>query len=200
MHKVENDFLDLLGQDAATFEKVELNDLLDTITYLGAKYQQLLVDTLAEKDAASSGDLSDSIKALEVRVNGKVYTVDIEAKDYAKFVDNGVDGWARSRGSIYKFKTKGVLPNSPHVKAMKKYLEREQKSSTDKYSITKRERKGKQIIDFKTRTAMRAAYMVKRFGIPATHFWTEATAEMERIVEDELGVALKVDIINNLTK
>jgi exopolyphosphatase/pppGpp-phosphohydrolase len=34
-------------------------------------------------------------------------------------------------------------------------------------------------------------------GIKATHFWRDATNEFSSIVEKELGMAVKIDIINN---
>ena len=199
-HAQTLDFLDLTGADRSGFDHVELTDIKDTVEFLGVAFVQLLADEMDKKDVSSSGDLQDSIKPRELVQNGDTIRVDIEADEHFSYQDEGVDGWAKSRGSRFKFKTKGVLATSDHVKSMKDYLSREGASSLNKYKITAREKKGGSIIDTSTRAAMTAAYMTKRYGIKAKHFTEPAKAAIELQAETELGIALKVDIINNLTR
>jgi hypothetical protein len=193
-------FLDLLGESQELFEPVKLDSLASSLAWLAANYADKLTKRLNEADASSSGDLADSIVPLDVEILGTVYSVAIEAKKYADFIDEGVSGWANDRGSRFKFKTRGVDPKGPMVKSIKAYLLREGKISRNtKVAVSKREAKRGAITDATTRAAISTAYMIKRQGIAPTHFWRNATADMAQLVEKELGAALKVDIINNLS-
>lgn len=201
LHFLEGNELDLMGESKQDFTVMSLTDITDTLAYLGALYAQKLAENLNDADATSSGFLADSIVPLDVRVMGSVYTVEIQAATYAKFIDEGVDGWAKSRGSQYKFKTKGVHPDSDMVKSVKAWLLREGSFSRNvRTQLSKRESRQKSITDASTRAAMTVSYMIKRQGIKPTRFWSKATAEMTSIVERELGKALKVDIINAIVE
>ena len=191
-------FLEDFGSDKAGFEQVKLDAITDRLQLLGMQYAQLLADSLKDKEADSSGEGGDSIKALEVQVNGSVYTVEIEGKEYLSYIDEGVDGWEKSRGSRFKFKTKGVDPKGKMVKSIKAYLKREGKMQQSKYATLNKKRKPKRSIE--DMNAARTAYMIKRFGIKPNHFWRDATIEMEKIIEQELGETVKIAIINNIMK
>lgn len=198
-HGKDLGFIDLLGDKVQNYEKVQLTDILQTVEFLGAQYALLAAEEMKAKDATSSGDGADSIQPLAVTVNGDIYTVEIEAERYLSYVDAGVDGWANSRGSIYRFKTKGVDPNGAMVKSVKSWLSREGKMAQSKYAVMNRGGKQRSsITDFSTRQAMTTAYMIKRQGIKAKHFFRDATKRLEEIAMRELGIAVKVDIINNL--
>ena len=172
----------------------------DSLAYLGLVYTKKLTDRLTKVGSISSGALEDSIRASEVRTNGSVLTVDIYANEYASYLDEGVNGWALSRGSNFQFKTKGVNPNGAMVASIKEYLAREKKIGTIKNRpVNNRERKRQSIRDATTQQAISVAYMIKRQGIKPTHFWRDATAEMTALVAAEFAVALKIDIINALT-
>jgi len=80
------------------------------------------------------------------------------------------------------------------VKSVKDYLVRENKISQSKYAVLNK--KGK-VKDRQIQAATTVAYMIKRMGIKATHFWRDATTEFSSIVEKELGMSVKIDIINN---
>jgi hypothetical protein len=198
-HLINSGTLDLIGEDKSGYQVIELNDLAETMAWLGALYVQKLTENLNKADATSSGKLADSIIPLDVKIFGSVYTVEIEAAKYAKFLDEGVDGWAKSRGSQYQFKTKGVDPKGEMVKEVKAWLMREGRMSRNvKTQLSNRETKQKSIVDASTRQAISVAYMIKRQGIKPTHFWKDTARQMKSIVEVELGKALKVDIINSI--
>ena len=203
MNKVQHEalsegFFDLLGQDSQSFEEVKLTDTAKTIVQLAANYANLIVEKLNQKDAASSGALADSVQPTELEFDGVTYTIKIQAKGYISFVDQGVNGWAVNRGSVYSFKTKGVDHNGEMVKSIKAYLKREGASARNvKVGISKRENKGMSADD---RNAITAAYMIKRQGIEPKRFLSDATSEMEVIIKSEFGAAFKIDLINNLTK
>jgi len=201
LHFLNGDQIDLLGEEQQDFKPIKLTDLADTMAWLAALYTQKLAENLNKADATSSGFLADSIIPLDVKVLGSVYTVEIQAATYAKFIDDGVDGWAKSRGSKYKFKTKGVDPQGEMVKSVRAWLIREGGFSRNvRTQLSKRETKQKRITDSMTQRAVSVAYMIKRQGIKPTRFWSNTTKEMKRIVEIELGKALKVDIINSIVE
>jgi len=199
LHFLEGNEIDLMGEEQV--KPIKLNDLADTMAYLAALYTQKLAESLNKADATSSGFLADSIIPLDVKILGSVYTVEIQAATYAKFIDEGVDGWAKARGSKYKFKTKGVDPNGEMVKSVKAWLLREGSFSQNvRTQLSKRESRQQSITDSATRKSISVAYMIKRQGIRPTKFWSNTTKDMARVVEQELAKALKVDIINSIVE
>ena len=191
--KTDDSFLESLGTDKSEFEFVETQDKL---TQLAAQYSVMLANKLKAKDIASSGALGDSIRPLSIEVKGNIYSVEIVAKNYASYIDEGVDGWKESRGSRFKFKTKGVDPESAMVKNILKWKKFEKRKARDKYKdTTEREKKAPK--DVRLQAAVTTAYMIKRMGVKPTHFWRDATNEFKVILEKELGMAVKIDIINN---
>jgi hypothetical protein len=198
---IEEGFLDLLAEDKNNFSEAKFDSVADTLGYLAVKYIDTLRTQIDKKDIVSSGKLADTMKPTEVELNGAVYTVGILAKDYASYEDEGVDGWAKSQGSRFKFKTKGVNPQGEMVKSIKDWLSREGASARNvKVGISSRERKGMKVQDATTKAAVTTAYMVKKYGIKPSHFWRDATNEMVVYVQSSLGAALRIDIINNLTQ
>lgn len=199
-------FIDLIGESKSGFEVVKFSALADTLAYVAAVYADKLTKQLVAKDADSSGALADSIIPLDVVIFGNVYSVSIEAKKYAKFIDEGVNGWAQSRGSQYSFKKgtrkrgEAFTGKSAMVDSLKTWLVNESKISrlTKKITVSDREKMRAAIKDTSLQGAITAAYMIKRFGIKPTHFWQDATKEMDAVIKKEFSAALKVDIIDNL--
>lgn len=191
MASINLDWLEDSGTAKTEFVAVGTQDKL---TQLAAQYSIALAKKLGDVDASSSGELADSIQPLSIQVKDNIFYVDIVAAKYASFIDEGVDGWANSRGSRFKFKTRGVDPKGAMVKSVKDYLVRENKISQSKYAVLNKKNKVK---DRQVQQATTVAYMIKRMGIKATHFWRDATTEFNSIVEKELGMAVKIDIINN---
>ena len=188
--------LDLLGESSSNFEPVKFDRIKESVEYLGSLYVKKLVDNL--RNYNSSGALADSIEATEVEENGTVLSVGILAPDRASYLDEGVNGWAKDRGSRFQFKTKGIDPNGEMVMSVKEWLSRENKiSSNTKVPVTTREKKRAKITDPSTKAAITAAYMIKRMGIKPTGFWQRARKDMQNEVEKELSAALKIDIINS---
>jgi hypothetical protein len=191
--------IDLLSEDISQYENTDLTNTQNILTNLAAQYSLALADKLKERDIDSSGDLGESIQPLALQIEGNTFYVEIQAFDYASYIDEGVDGWANSRGSRFKFKTKGVNPQGEMVKSVQAYLLRTKKATANvKVAVSKRESKGLQVKDASLQQAMTAVYMIKRFGIKANHFWRDATNDFQSIVEQQLGIAVKVDIINNI--
>jgi hypothetical protein len=194
-------FLDLLGEDAQNFEKVELKDVNNTIEQLAARYIDIVSDKINEKDVVSSGRMADEMQPTMLEFDGKSYRIGITAPEYSTYQDEGVNGWAIDRGSRFSFKTRGVDPNGEMVKSVKAWIQREGASARNvSRAISAREAKGKTMMDASTRAAVSASYFIKRKGIKPRKFWAEATDEFKTEMENELGIALKIDIINCITK
>lgn len=204
INKAATDFansgeLDLLG--SLEFEEVDLSNVSNSLLSLAAKYIDKIIENADKKDISSSGFLRDNIKPTDVEIDGSKFSIYIKAPDYLSYQDEGVDGWSKSRGSRFKFKTKGVDPDGEMVKSIKDWLSRENKSAANvKVGISNREIRGKGIKDVQTKQAVTAAYMIKRQGIQGKHFLRDATQEMQLVIQNELGEAFKADIILNLTK
>lgn len=193
--------VELASESGADFEPVNFKDTKNTFLKLAAVYIDLINEEIENKDVASSGRMQDSIKPTKLEIDGDVLKIGINAIEYASYVDDGVNGWALDRGAKRKFLTRGVNPDGDMVKSLKEYIGREGLSARNvKTAVTSRERKGKAMPDPTTRAAVNMAYMIKRFGIKPRHFWRDATERFIPIFEDELAAALRVDIINNITK
>ena len=198
MNKIQHEALksgelDLLFEEPPQGQ-VEFIDLQSTLEQLAAIYIGLINEKMDEKDVSSSGKMQTSIKASEVTQTGNNYEISIFAPDYASYQDEGVNGWAVNRGSRFQFRTKGVSPDM--LKSVKDWLQREGKSARNvKQGISKREVRG---MDALSQRANTAAFMIKRQGLKPTHFWKEATDDLNRYFEEEVGNAIKVDIVNNI--
>jgi len=192
--------LDLMG--SVEFQEIKLDNIENVLERLAAVYIDKIIENADKKDISSSGFLQDNIKPTDVEIDGTNYKIFITAPDYLSYQDEGVDGWAKSRGSRFKFKTKGVDPNSDMVKSLKDWLSREKAGNTrfEKYATSKREIRAKSIKDAATQRAVTAAYMIKRQGISGKHFLRDATQAMQLVIQNELGAAFKADIILNLTQ
>lgn len=200
--------VELASESRLDYDPVEFPDTGYTITQLAAKYIELINEEIENKDVASSGYMQENIKPTDLEVNGNTLTVGINAPLYASYVDEGVNGWAVNRGSRFNYKRgagkrkKGgsSFANSPMVKSLKEYINREGESARNvKIAVPEsREVKGITMRDATTKAAMRMAYMIKRQGIKPRHFWRDATNKFLPIAEKELGIAVKIDVINNL--
>lgn len=201
VHEVlQSSDLELAEYDSANLSKVDLSDIKDTIVHLGAKYIDFITEEIINQDLKSSGDLERSLKLTELSETGGVYSVGIKAAYYASYLDEGVNGWKVNRGSRFQFKTKGTREGSPMFQSLKQYVNREGLSARNvKVGISDRERKGMKLQNVETKQILSIAANIKRQGIKPRRFWTNATEDFTKYAEKELGVALKIDIINNLT-
>jgi hypothetical protein len=191
--------IELAGESRLDYKPVEFSDTQNTVIQLASTYIELINEEIEKKDSASSGFMQDNIQPTDLEVQGDLLTIGINAPLYSSYVSEGVNGWAVNRGSRFQFKTKGVDPNGAMVKSLKSYITREGLSSRNvKVAVTQREAKGKTMRDATTKAAVQMGFMIKRQGIKPRHFWRDATEAFLPIAEKELGIAVKVDVINNL--
>lgn len=191
--------IELAGESRLDYTPVKFTDIGNTVTQLASTYIELINEEIEKKDSASSGFMQDNIQPTDLEVQGDLLTIGINAPLYSSYVSEGVNGWAVNRGSRFQFKTRGVDPNGAMVKSLKAYISREGLSARNvKVAVTQREAKGKTMRDATTKAAVQMGFMIKRQGIKPRHFWRDATSEFLPIAERELGIAVKVDVINNL--
>jgi hypothetical protein len=194
LHALQNGGLLNLGESKSQFKQISLNDLANTLTYLGSQYAINIAEEMGKAVSnGSSGKGADSIAISDVKIFGFTYTIEVNADEYIKFISEGVDGWGgASKGGKYKFKSKGT-PKAM-VDSIKDWLIQ---GGNLKRIASKSNRKS--ITDAATQQARSTAFMIKRQGIRPKKFIQKATDKTARLVSEELGKALRVDIINNLT-
>jgi hypothetical protein len=200
-------FLDLLAKDSRKGVDVRdpvysLSEVSDTLIYLAGKYIEMAQEKLSNRDHVASGALSASMIMSKVAVMGKVYSIEVSLADYYKFVDKGVKGWAdeKGSGSPYSFKTKFV--SKKMMESVRKWIIREGlkgRGKENKKGFGRRDVKRSKITDTSTAAAYAISYNIKKKGLRGSNFWSDTHKEMTQIVKDELGKALKVDIINIIT-
>lgn len=196
---VDSGFIDLNTLDSGDYQAVDLSDIENTLVNIAAAYVGLLHESATNKDVVSSGSMIDDIQATQITKTENGYSIGITAPDYATYQDEGVNGWKVDRGSRFKFKTKGVNPDGAMVASVKQWIQREGLSARNvKKAVTKREARGMKMLDATTKAAVTASYFIKKKGIKPTHFWRDATNEINAYIETELAIATKIDIINNL--
>jgi len=137
---------------------------------------------LTDADAISTGDLIRSLN-YDITTLRNGYQIDFLANEYFKFVDKGVRGaGASTRNQTSPYKFKYITPSKSHKKAIEGWLKRNASitSAMDvkKYGAVGRERRGEMTQDKKIKTlAFLIARKMKREGLRATNFWTEAFNE-----------------------
>jgi hypothetical protein len=196
---VDTGFIDLNTLDASDYQPIDLSDIQNTLVNIAAAYVGLIHENATSKDVVSSGNMIEDIQATDITTTETGYSIGITAPDYATYQDEGVNGWKVNRGSRFQFKTKGTREGSAMYNSLKAWVQREGLSARNvKQGVTRRERRGMKMQDTETKTILAVAAGIKRSGLRATNFWSDATKEINAYIETELGIATKIDIINNL--
>jgi hypothetical protein len=196
---VDSGFIDLNTLDAGDYQAIDLSDIQNTLVNIAAAYVGLIHENATNKDVVSSGNMIEDIQATDTTTTENGYAIGITAPDYATYQDEGVNGWKVNRGSRFQFKTKGTREGTPMYNSLKQWVNREGQSARNvKVGVTRRERRGMKMQSIETKTILAVAAGIKRSGLKATNFWSDATNEINAYIETELGIATKIDIINNL--
>jgi hypothetical protein len=196
---VDTGFIDLNTLDASDYQPIDLSDIKNTLVAIAGAYVGLIHENATNKDVVSSGNMIEDIQATDITTTDTGYAIGITAPDYATYQDEGVNGWKVNRGSRFQFKTKGTREGTPMYNSLKAWVQREGLSARNvKQGVTRRERRGMKMQDTETKTILAVAAGIKRSGLRATNFWSDSTKEINAYIETELGIATKIDIINNL--
>lgn len=191
--------VDLADYAKADYKPSDFSALEGTLTSLAVQYIEKISDNIDSRDVVSSGFLQDNITPTSVEESNGVFSIGILAPDYMSYQDEGVNGWAINRNSRFTFKTRGVDPAGEMVGALKGWVKRTGIQARNvKAAVTSRERRGMKLQDANTRTAIGMAYSIKKKGLKARKFFTDATNEMEDIIADKLGEAIEIEIVKSL--
>jgi hypothetical protein len=195
---ISSGFLNQIGEN-----KFEIAVAINLLEQYGEEFAKVLADNINQKGLTSSGALADNIFP-QMSNDGKTLT--IRMLDYYDFVNEGVRGVRSSKnasGSPYKFKSYGM--NAEGRKSIRQYIQsgKAKVSSTmnDKARGIGLERKGvkaaekKSLIDRQVDTMI---YMIKRFGIKKTNYFTDTIKQVFADFETQMGEALGYDVKINL--
>lgn len=206
---LKNNKLDLIGEDESSFQPISLDAISTALYEIAEEYILTARNNLNKADRVSTGALVDSIIPTQILVNGEILSIGININSYYKFIDKGVKGWLKGGGdSPYQFKkpTKGGARGkaSKFVASIRKWIIREglsqraAKAGAGKSRDSTRKAKAK-FTDTSTRTAIIIAASIRRRGLDPTHFWRDTEEQMIGKIKSKFALALKIDIINNLT-
>jgi hypothetical protein len=160
------------------------------------------IDKYANQEkVVSSGDLLKSISA-EIRDTGNLKTFTLNLLDYYDYPNQGVKGVDSSKNapdSPYQYKNYGMPPEA--LGSLKKYI----LSGKAKVASVKKdkalgigfEKKNLKQTNKKSlieRQVATMAYLIKKFGIKATHYFDLAYEETFKDFEDVMTEALGEDV------
>lgn len=158
-------------------------------------------ELLAQRGNVASGKLGDSIEGETFTKEGEA-TLQIKVLDYFDYVNEGVKGVRSSKNapnSPYKYKNYGV-PEEMRT-SLKTYIQsgKAKISSVrnDKALGIGNEKKSVSLLDAQVDTL---GYLIKAFGIKASHYFTDAMNESIKDYEPILAEAVGRDIIIGFTK
>lgn len=183
------------GDDADLFREVSTE-----LEKFGAKFIEALGRKANEKQVVASGKLLSRAKVI---INDDGMGLKVMMPDYFDFPNEGVQGVKSSKnapGSPYKFKSYGM--NAEGRRSIKDYI----RSGRAKIAVAQKdkaygiglERKGKSLLDTQ---ADQLIYLIKRFGIKKTGYFTEAVNEVfGKDFELKMTEALGRDIIFSIEK
>ena len=93
--------------------------IIDGLDLIGQFIVDQLVKTLDDLGHRATGQLQDTMRSV-VTVDGKGFDITIYAKDYAKFVENGVPAgvWVSVEALAKWVEAKGIATGEPQIKAL----------------------------------------------------------------------------------
>lgn len=197
---ISSGFLDTIGED-----KVQLKVTANALEEYGVLFKQKVEQLINQRQVVASGKLADSINPVIVE-EGNQTKLEIRLLDYFDFPNQGVRGVKSSKNaprSPYRYKNYGM--NQEGRASIKQYiLSGKAKVSAvrnDKAAGIGLERKGisqkpkKSLIDRQTDQLI---YMIKKYGIKATNYFTDAFTETMKDFEVTMSEAVGRDIVLTL--
>lgn len=189
------------GKNKADFSKVSgnLGVVQAMISEYIADFIKNAEDNLNKTNSNTTGALTDSLD-FDLITTATGYTINLNALDYYKFVDEGVRGAGASRKnktSPYRYKDK-MPPISPIAKWIKDNRLTARVMDIKKYGATKRERKAIPPERAQKTLAYLIARSIYRDGLTATNFFTDALNDTFKDFGQNLSKALGASITINL--
>lgn len=159
-------------------------------------------DNLKKTNSITTGNLVDSLD-FDVTTNSTGYTINFKALDYFRFVDKGVRGAGSSRkNSTSPYVFKHLNPSKSHVIAIEKWIIRNRLTATARdvrrSGATGRESKAIDATRGRRSLAYAIAKGIKKDGLYATNFWTDAFDDVFKDFGAQMSKALGKSITINL--
>ena len=187
----------------------ELSEMEKLLAGYIERFLNKAADNLNKTQSVTTGKLLDSLDFnIESTRNG--YIINFTALDYYKFVDKGVRGAGASlknTTSPYRFKYlmgggKGTKKKSDLITAIQKWIKDNRMTATardvNKYGRTGREKKAINTFSAEKTLAFLIARSIKRNGLMATNFWTDAFNDTFKDFGTQMSAALGKTITVNL--
>ena len=191
-----------VGESKDKFELIVTTNVLEEY---GVKFKARVEQLIKQRNVSATGDLADSVKPIIVE-EGDEIKLQIKVIDYFDYPNKGVrgkDDESNAPNSPYKYKNYGM--NKKGRAGIKQYI----LSGKAKVSIVRNdkaagiggERKGisfkpkKSLIDSQTDQLI---YMIKKYGIKATNYFTDAFNETMKDFKVTMAEAVGRDIIFTL--
>lgn len=193
----------LLGGGVDREAEAEISPLQKLLAEYVSKFLDKAEKKLTAADKVSTGELIKSLN-YDVTTLKNGYRIDFLANEYFKFVDKGVKGkGASSRNQTSPYKFKFINPSKNHKAAIEGWLNKNSSIASamdvNKYGAVGRERRKTISNDKKIKTlAFLIARKMKREGLAATNFWTDAFDETFADFGVRLSEALGRTITVNL--
>lgn len=196
---ISSGFLNQVGEN-----KFEIAVATNLLEQYGIEFAKVLADNIKQRGLTSSGALADNIFP---QMSNDKKTLIIRMLDYYDFVNEGVRGKGpnakNAKGSPYFFKSWGM--NKEGRDSIKKYIQsgkaKISSTMTDKARGIGLERKGVRAAEKKSlidRQVDNMIYMIKRFGIKKTNYFTDTVKQVFADFEVQMGEALGYDVKINL--
>jgi hypothetical protein len=188
-------FLDNLGSERGEFQPRELYTELFLIV---GELIEAAQNNLNKANRISSGALSESLIADDPKKNGNVISVDILMNFYGAFVNKGVKG-TRAGHSTAGYSFKNEVVSRSMLAAIANWIE---KARIKTRTVKKYKGYGKHEVKQKTIAQFDATYAVarsiKQHGLKPTGFLDNAIAKTSDKIEQRLGAALVIDVLDGL--
>lgn len=189
-------------------ENVSDYDLVDSSYYsginkvvfeYGLEFQKVVAKYIKQRHSTSSGGLAST---MQFKVYQDKIGMDIIMNDYFDFPNKGVKGVNSSKNapdSPYQYKNYGM--NAEGRASIKQYIQsgkaKVETIQNNKSGISATEQKQKSLIDLQTDTLI---YLIKKWGIKATHYLDDAIAETFKNLPTDLAELIALKIKENIAK
>jgi hypothetical protein len=188
-------FLDDIGSDRGAFQPREL---YTELFLLVGELIEAAQNNLNKADLVNTGEGSASIVDEDPVKNGSIISVDVLMNYYLQFHNKGVKGTRSGRSTAgYSFRNEIVSQNMR--KAFADWIKRAKKTTrtVKKYKgYGQHESRRRQISQYDSAYAV--ARSIKQKGLKPTGFLDNAVATTSAKLEERLGAALVVDVIDGL--
>jgi hypothetical protein len=188
-------FLDNLGSDRTDFQP---KNTFTELFLLVGELIEAAQNNLNSENITNTGALSESIIADDPTQHGNVLRVDVLMNFYGQFHNKGVKG-TRSGRSTAGFAFRNEIVSNKMYNAIDAWIRRAKRTTrtVKKYKgYGAHESKRKKISQYDNTYA--TARSIKMFGLKPTGFMDNAIAATSAKVQQRLGAALAVDVIDGL--